>query len=145
MAMQPGFSTFGATHVLETIPPDRQRTHGLLNVLKAPERLRYQNAFLTSELQEIFDNAPTLPAKLRENIKSGADAGNHRSLDDDCPTCSLKLEVMDRVRCTTHGNNLLTGFFKQWAKVKAGDVLCGSDLHEACFKQWAKVKAGGRR
>ena len=34
----------------------------LHNVLKVPEHLKQQNAFLTSELKEIFANAPPLPS-----------------------------------------------------------------------------------
>ncbi|KAK5746377.1 hypothetical protein LTR17_000757 [Elasticomyces elasticus] len=96
----------------------------LLNVLKVPDHLAYQNAFLTSELHEIFDNAPELPVDIA--AKEEPTDGNRKPLTDDCPICFMDFEgdkkaVYCRNSC---GNNIHTVCFKQWEKVKAGNVTC---------------------
>ncbi|KAK3624818.1 hypothetical protein LTR56_020783 [Elasticomyces elasticus] len=99
----------------------------LLNVLKVPEHLahlRYQNALLTSELHEIFDNAPELPIDIAANAEPTD--GNRKPLTDDCPICFTDFEGDKKaVYCRTScGNNIHTVCFKQWEKVKAGNVTC---------------------
>ena len=112
----------------------------LHNVLKAPERLQYQNAFLTSELREIFDNAPPLPTEVGDKTLAAVSAGNRKLLEDDCPICSLELEGEATVWCKTCGNNLHEVCFKQWAKVKAGHVTC-----VFCRAEWVDGDGGGKQ
>ncbi|KAK5711703.1 hypothetical protein LTR15_012298 [Elasticomyces elasticus] len=96
----------------------------LLNVLKVPDHLAHQNAFLTSELHEIFDNAPELPVDIA--AKEEPTDGNRKPLTDDCPICFTDFEEDKKaVYCRTScGNNIHTVCFKQWEKVKAGNVTC---------------------
>lgn len=61
----------------------------LHNVLKAPDHLKRQNALLTSELKEIFSNAPALPS---ETVQEESKDGNRKDLSDDCPICFMELE-----------------------------------------------------
>ncbi|KAK3671900.1 hypothetical protein LTR78_008266 [Recurvomyces mirabilis] len=111
----------------------------LHNVLEAPDRLKYQNAFLTSELREIFDNAPPLPSEIGDKVED-ADAGNRKPLDDDCPICSLELEGEATVWCKTCGYSLHQVCFKQWAKVKARNVTC-----VFCRAEWQDDDGGGKQ
>ena len=46
-----------------------------------PEHLRYQNAYLTSELKEITDNAPVLPTAVIEMEETHD--GNRKPVEDD--------------------------------------------------------------
>lgn len=86
----------------------------LIKALKAPNDLRYQAALLTSELQQIFDNAPP-PSDGKTDDK----AGKRKSLrEDDCPICYEGFEQGD--------NN--TVFCR---------AQCGTNLHKECFRQWA--------
>lgn len=95
----------------------------LHNVLKAPEHLKCQNAFLTEELKQIFSNAPALPAEVAEDEPQD---GNRKPVEDDCPICCMDFEadeeiVWCRAAC---GNNVHKGCFDQWANTKAGRVTC---------------------
>ena len=90
----------------------------LHNVLKAPDELKCQNAFLTNELREIFSNAPALPS----DVAGEPQDGNRKGLDDDCPICFMEFgEGEDIVWCR---------------------AACGNNIHEACFDQWARTKMG---
>ncbi|KAK3072242.1 hypothetical protein LTR53_007190, partial [Teratosphaeriaceae sp. CCFEE 6253] len=91
----------------------------LYHVLKAPDHLKYQNALLTSELREMFNNAPPLPT---EAVKDEPEDGNRKPLSDDCPICFMDFEGDDKA---------------VWCR-----AACGNNIHKACFKQWEKVKAG---
>ncbi|TKA71012.1 hypothetical protein B0A55_06030 [Friedmanniomyces simplex] len=112
----------------------------LHHVLKAPDHLAYQNAFLTSELCEIFDNAPDLPP---ETVKEEpTNDGNRKPLTDDCPICFMDFEsdnkaVWCRAAC---GNNIHKECFGQWAKVKAGNVTC-----PFCRTSWESDEDGKKR
>lgn len=96
----------------------------LHNVLKAPARLKQQDAFLTSELKEIFANAPVLPGLIADDEPMD---GNRKAVEDDCPICCMEFEqgeeiVWCRAAC---GNNVHKGCFDQWARTKMGsDVTC---------------------
>jgi len=90
-------------------------------VLKAPDELKYQNAFLTSEL---FENAPALPSEVADDEPKD---GNGKPVEDDCPICCMEFDeasneiVWCRAAC---GNNVHKECFGQWAKTKAGNVTC---------------------
>ncbi|KAI0362357.1 hypothetical protein OH77DRAFT_1515614 [Trametes cingulata] len=100
----------------------------------------YQKALLTSELEDIFANAPRSPAAIaHERIRNayakatgkavapGSEKGGKKRLpaeDDDCPIC---YENMHNV-----AEKLLT-FCEE----------CGNGLHKECFQQWAKAAKAG--
>ncbi|KAK4986458.1 hypothetical protein LTR50_005286 [Elasticomyces elasticus] len=94
----------------------------LIRVLKAPERLQYQLALTSSELREIFDQAPPLPTD------DGADEekdGKRKPVEDDCPICCCEFEPEKEEIV--------------WCK-----AACGNNIHKACFDQWAAVKTGDK-
>lgn len=93
----------------------------LHNVLKAPDHLKQQNAFLTSELQELFANAPPLPAEVAAAPEEEFD-GKRKPVEDDCPICCMEFEDNEEV---------------VWCR-----AACGNNVHKACFDQWAKTKLG---
>ncbi|KAI9057869.1 hypothetical protein FKP32DRAFT_1597826 [Trametes sanguinea] len=100
----------------------------------------YQKALLTSELEDIFANAPRTPAAIAHDrirnayaqatgkaIASTSQTSTKKRLpeeDDDCPVCYEKM----------HGvaESLLTFCEK-----------CGNGLHLECFRNWAKMANGG--
>ncbi|KAB8228462.1 RING finger protein [Aspergillus alliaceus] len=87
----------------------------LVNVLKAPQHLQYQLAFLSMELREIYEGT-TLSRNL---TKSESDNGGQRkSVEGDCPICFMefKPEKEDIVWC---------------------QAACGNNIHKTCFQQWA--------
>ncbi|KAH8099574.1 hypothetical protein BXZ70DRAFT_894818 [Cristinia sonorae] len=103
----------------------------------------YQKALLTSELEEIFANAPLAPAALanarvrdayaKATGKSGsqniAAEGKKRipEKDDDCPVCYETLfEVKESKMtfCDTCGNGLHKECFQQWVKAARGSATC---------------------
>jgi hypothetical protein len=91
----------------------------LHNVLKAPAHLKQQNAFLTSELREIFSNAPALPSTTVDE-ETEMD-GNRKPVEDDCPICCMEFdEDEDEI---------------VWCR-----AACGNNIHKACFDQWAKTR-----
>jgi hypothetical protein len=111
----------------------------LHNVLKAPERLQYQNALLTSELREIFNNAPPLPT---DAVKEEPMDGKRKPLTDDCGICFTELEndeetVWCRAAC---GNNVHATCFKQWEKARAGNVTC-----PFCRSAWLYSEQAGKQ
>lgn len=87
-------------------------------VLKAPEHLCYQNAFLTSELKEITANAPPLPAAANSSEESND--GNRKPIEDDCPICCMDFGKDEKIT---------------WCR-----AACGNNIHEECFNLWAKTK-----
>src|SRR6202000_2072715 len=89
----------------------------LHNVLKAPDHLKKQIAFLTTDLREIFSNAPAMPAEVAEDEPMN---GNRKSLADDCPICFMEFEE---------------GEDTTWCR-----AACGNNIHKACFDQWAATK-----
>ena len=87
----------------------------LVRVLKAPDGLYYQRAFLKSELREIFANAPPIapidPDKADNSRKPISE-------DDTCPICFMEFENGHEgaVYCK---------------------AACGNNIHKECFDQWA--------
>lgn len=90
----------------------------LHNVLKAPGHLRYQNAFLTSELREIFDKAPPMPVETAEDTVKD---GNRKEITEDCPICFTEMDEEEGI---------------VWCK-----AACGNNIHKSCFEGWANAKA----
>ncbi|KAL8745358.1 MAG: hypothetical protein Q9184_007884 [Pyrenodesmia sp. 2 TL-2023] len=89
----------------------------LHNVLKAPEHLQYQLAFLSSELREIFAHAPApVEAADKENEEV---AGKRKEIAGDCPICFMEFEPEKEEIV--------------WCK-----AACGNNIHKDCFEQWAK-------
>ena len=92
----------------------------LHNVLKAPEHLQYQLAFLSSELREIFAAAP---APASSSSASSDAPSNRKEISGDCPICFTEFEPeTDEI---------------VWCK-----AACGNNIHQTCFEQWAKSQAG---
>ncbi|KAI9712634.1 MAG: hypothetical protein M1812_006814 [Candelaria pacifica] len=92
----------------------------LVNVLKAPDHLRYQLAFLSSELREIFDQAPAPVAEAKTDEDH---PGKRKAIEGPCPVCFLDLEAdTDEI---------------VWCK-----AACGNNIHKHCFEQWAASQRG---
>ncbi|QKX56368.1 uncharacterized protein TRUGW13939_03469 [Talaromyces rugulosus] len=89
----------------------------LVNVLKAREDLQYQLAFLSSELQEIFENAPPIKPAGTGSADTD-DPGNRKPIEGDCPICFMEFDAQ---------NEQIV-----WCK-----AACGNNIHKTCFSQWA--------
>jgi hypothetical protein len=87
-----------------------------VNVLKAPDHLRYQLAFLSSELREIFEKAPVSPQGTESN--DDHTAGKRKAVEGDCPICFMEFEP-------------------QTEKIIWCKASCGNNVHKACFDRWA--------
>jgi hypothetical protein len=119
--------TIRITHIPECTCPDfkirknpqcKHILYVLLKVLKAPENLYYQAAFLTSELQEIFEHAGPLPT---ETVHAEDNDGKRKPVEGDCPICCEELSSETEAIV--------------WCK-----AACGNNLHKTCFDQWAATK-----
>ncbi|KAL8733363.1 MAG: hypothetical protein Q9166_002187 [cf. Caloplaca sp. 2 TL-2023] len=95
----------------------------LHNVLKAPEHLQYQLAFLTSELHEIFSNAP-LPASDAPTDGSTAAPSNRKEIAGDCPICFMEFAPANE-------------------EIVYCKAACGNNIHKDCFEQWARAQSSG--
>lgn len=89
----------------------------LHHVLKAPEHLAYQAAFLHSELKELFAHAPPLPT---ETVEEDEKDGNRKEIAGECPICFMDFEENEQV---------------VWCK-----AACGNNIHKGCFDRWADMK-----
>ncbi|PIG84150.1 RING finger domain protein (Znf1), partial [Aspergillus arachidicola] len=90
----------------------------LVNVLKAPQHLQYQLAFLSMELREIYEGS----SLSREQTKVDDDNGGKRkAVEGDCPICFMEFEP-DREEIV-------------WCR-----AACGNNIHKTCFQQWAVTK-----
>lgn len=89
----------------------------LHNVLKAPEHLQYQLAFLSSELREILARAPA-PIESADKGRDDGD-GRRKEIIGDCPICFMEFEPEKEEIV--------------WCK-----AACGNNIHKHCFEQWAK-------
>lgn len=96
--------------------------YALVKVLKAPTELQYQLAFLTSELEEILENAGPLPTEQAVHQHESGGARRH-PVEGDCAICceDLNAEAEEVVWCRG---------------------TCGNNLHKSCFQQWAATKRG---
>jgi len=98
----------------------KHKVYALNTVLKAPAHLQYQLAFLSGELEEIFDQAPPIPGPSPD---PGAE-GHRKSTEGECPICYTDLDPE---------NNRLV-----WCK-----AACGNNMHQSCFDRWAAHGGGG--
>lgn len=90
-------------------------------ILRAPPDLEYQLAFTSSELKDIFANAPPLPSETASN---NAQDGNRKPVEGECPICCCDFEPSSSetiVYCK---------------------AACGNNIHKDCFSQWAATKTG---
>jgi len=98
----------------------------MVNVLKAREDLAYQLALLSTELVEIFANAPVTPQLSDGAPSSSTDTGGFRKpIEGDCPVCVMEFNESDK------SEEIL------WCK-----GACGNNIHRHCFEQWARSKPG---
>ncbi|KAI1329992.1 hypothetical protein F5Y16DRAFT_396857 [Xylariaceae sp. FL0255] len=87
-------------------------------VLRAPYNLVYQLALLSSELREIFQNAPPIPGEADADGESRD--GKRKPIEGDCPICFTAFEDTDAtVYCR---------------------ATCGQNFHKECFEMWAATK-----
>ncbi|KAI4104095.1 MAG: hypothetical protein LQ339_003948 [Xanthoria mediterranea] len=125
------------THIPHCTCPDNRKgnqckhiVYVLHNVLKAPEHLQYQLAFLTSELQLIFDQAPLPPTTTssepntshhHENEKDTPSSNNRKEITGDCPICFMEFDppTEEIIYCK---------------------AACGNNIHKDCFDQWARAQ-----
>ncbi|KAI0487718.1 hypothetical protein F4859DRAFT_267673 [Xylaria cf. heliscus] len=93
-------------------------------VLRARPDLVYQLALLSSELREIFANAPPIGPD-GENKSADAQDPNRKEIEGDCPICYSPFEgAEDTVYCR---------------------ATCGQNMHKECFQMWAATKRQGAR
>ncbi|CAG8974824.1 hypothetical protein HYALB_00000438 [Hymenoscyphus albidus] len=97
----------------------------LVNVLKAREDLAYQLAFLTTELEEIFSNAPVRPQSDGATATATETGGHRKPIEGDCPICVMEFEESDK------SDTII------WCK-----AACGNNVHKRCFDRWARSKPG---
>lgn len=98
----------------------KHKVYVLNHVLKAPEHLQYQLAFLSSELRDIFAAAPPIPS----DVSSAEDTdGKRKPVEGECPICYMDFD---------EDNNALV-----WCK-----AACGNNMHKRCFDQWAASQRG---
>ena len=98
----------------------KHKVYALHTVLKAPQHLQYQLAFLSSELREIFAAAPTIPT---ESSSSNDSDGKRKPVEGECPICYMDFDE--------EHNELV------WCK-----AACGNNMHKSCFDQWAASQRG---
>ncbi|KAI1372517.1 hypothetical protein F4677DRAFT_456556 [Hypoxylon crocopeplum] len=92
-------------------------------VLRARFELVYQLALLTTELQEIFNNAP--PIETGDKSSTATHDKNRKPLEGDCPICFMPFEgAEDIVYCR---------------------ATCGQNIHKECFEMWATTKRNSAR
>ncbi|KAF2170441.1 hypothetical protein M409DRAFT_51482 [Zasmidium cellare ATCC 36951] len=96
----------------------------LSRVLRVPAHLEYQLAFITTELREIFDNAPPLPS---ETANESEKDGNRKPIEGECPICSDDFEP-----------------YNAKEKVVYCKASCGNNIHKECFDRWAATRHGAR-
>ncbi|KAL2073185.1 hypothetical protein VTL71DRAFT_10509 [Oculimacula yallundae] len=98
----------------------------MVNVLKARQELGYQLALLSTELVELFANAPITPQSSDGAPSTATDTGGSRkAVEGDCPVCVMEFDESDK------SEDIL------WCK-----GACGNNIHRSCFEQWARSKPG---
>ncbi|KAI0332129.1 hypothetical protein GY45DRAFT_1247526 [Cubamyces sp. BRFM 1775] len=117
----------------------------------------YQKALLTSELEDIFANAPPAPAAVAHErirnayaqatgkaVASSSQAKTKKRLpekDDDCPICYENMHSMAEkllTFCEECGNGLHKECFQQWANTARGNVSC-----VFCRAKWTLPASAG--
>ena len=98
----------------------KHKVYALHTVLKAPDHLQYQLAFLASELHTIFTKAPPIPTEI-ENATDGD--GKRKPVEGECPICYMDLD--------DEHNDVI------WCK-----AACGNNMHRTCMDQWVASQRG---
>ncbi|KAI0664601.1 hypothetical protein C8Q70DRAFT_1987 [Cubamyces menziesii] len=117
----------------------------------------YQKALLTSELEDIFANAPPAPAAVAHErirnayaqatgkaVASSSQAKTKKRLpekEDDCPVCYENMHgVAEKLLtfCEECGNGLHKECFQQWANTALGNVTC-----VFCRAKWTLPASAG--
>ena len=98
----------------------KHKVYVLATVLKAPEHLQYQLAFLSSELKEIFASASPIPTETSDSSDTD---GRRKPIEGECPICYMEFDP--------EHNDLV------WCK-----AACGNNMHQTCFDQWRKGQRG---
>ncbi|KAL9078066.1 MAG: hypothetical protein Q9157_003005 [Trypethelium eluteriae] len=80
-------------------------------------------AFLSSELREIFANAPPIPSGSPSDSSSSS-SSNRKPIEDDCPICCCPFDTE-----SDNADDIV------WCKAS-----CGNNIHKTCFEQWAATK-----
>jgi len=96
----------------------------MVNILKARDDLAYQLALLSTELTEIFANAPATPQSNDGTSTATDTGGSRKTVEGDCPVCVMEFEA---------GDDII------WCK-----AACGNNIHRGCFEQWLVVNASER-
>ena len=91
----------------------------LARVLRAKHEYLYQLALLSTELQDIFANAPP---PIDEDGEVGDGSRNRKPVEGDCPICFCDME--------SEGREAIV-----WCR-----AACGQNIHKKCFEMWAKTK-----
>lgn len=90
-----------------------------MTILKAPDHLVWQRAFLSAELKEMFDNAPITQAISFESAQE--QTGTQKSFDgEDCPICICE--------------------FQEGEPIVYCKAACGQNIHKACFETWKSTR-----
>ena len=98
----------------------KHKVYALHTVLKAPEHLQYQLAYLSSEVREIIRGAPPIPTDVSRAEDTD---GKRKSAIGECPICYFDFDPE---------NNELV-----WCK-----AACGNNMHKSCFEQWVASQRG---
>jgi len=101
----------------------------MLRVLKVPENIGYQLALVSSELRDIFKNAPPIPnaASGSADDADGETDHNRKKIEGECPICYTDFEPKsdDIVYCKAScGNNVHKECMRAWNAAKAGKATC---------------------
>ncbi|KAG6355275.1 hypothetical protein INS49_003236 [Diaporthe citri] len=93
----------------------------LKSILRAPDAHVYQLALLSTELRDIFANAPA------PTSESGPEKDkNRKAVEGDCPICFEEMQAGDAKEPLV------------WCK-----AACGQNIHKECFEMWAATKKTG--
>ena len=99
----------------------------MMRILKAPEHVAYQLALLSSELRDLFSNAPPIPGVKDESQKNGEEEQdrNRKPIEGECPICydSLNSDKETIVYCK---------------------ASCGNNIHQSCMKTWISMAPRGK-
>ncbi|KAK0628321.1 hypothetical protein B0T17DRAFT_150279 [Bombardia bombarda] len=93
----------------------------LSRVLRAKFEYVYQLALLSTELQDIFANAPPPTGEGGGSAKNDKNK-NRKPIEGDCPICFSEME-------TDGGESVV------WCR-----AACGQNIHKECFEMWAATK-----
>lgn len=117
----------------------------MLRVLKAPEKIAYQLALLSSELRELMKNTTPVPG-VKMNGKDGTmregEDPNRKPVEGECPICYDELKDKEHtVYCKSRcGNNIHSECMQKWAAISKGEATC-----PYCRARWPNEKRAKSR